>query len=153
MISRRQPSEIHKLNPRGVPAQSPGLRGTSYPGTRIAGQQPQPGCGWLGQSRHNPVGAENHSDKDPVWLVPRNPGLEDTIPLRLKRRRFVECFIGLVVGFDFPHSITVSDQVPLPPHGHRAKSSWDAAREMTRETRTSVRAATISAMARVSSLR
>jgi len=26
------PSEIPKLNPNGIPAQSPGLRGTSYPG-------------------------------------------------------------------------------------------------------------------------
>ncbi len=33
-------------NPKGIPTQSPGLRGTSYPGKlRPMGNQPQRGCG------------------------------------------------------------------------------------------------------------
>ena len=45
-------------NPNGIPASSPGLRGTSYPGNAIQhSRQPQRGCGGLGSyDGRNPVG-------------------------------------------------------------------------------------------------
>jgi hypothetical protein len=43
--SRRHPSAPSE-NPNGIPSQSPGLRGTSYPGSRsVKHHQPQRGCG------------------------------------------------------------------------------------------------------------
>jgi len=46
---RDSPRHGQSENPNGIPSQSPGLRGTSYPGKgRFASQQPQRGCGILG---------------------------------------------------------------------------------------------------------
>ena len=88
---------LDSTNPKGIPARSPGLRGTSYPGyarasvinpERVASDRrirmgqtwPQPFQGW----RPKPTQAQGSSQA-------RNPGLEDTIPLGLEMR--VRCSV------------------------------------------------------------
>src|SRR5438067_2345901 len=45
-----------KANPKGIPAQSPGLRGTSYPGnSRATGHLPRRGCGLGWRTRAQPL--------------------------------------------------------------------------------------------------
>jgi len=69
-------------NPKGIPTQSPGLRGTSYPGNERAHEpQPQRGCGKpLAPSSHNPVGVDRYAPGFPKvarasqpWAGGRNP--------------------------------------------------------------------------------
>jgi hypothetical protein len=58
-------------NPNGIPSQSPGLRGTSYPGlSSIKRPQPQRGCGHSVPARapdvgHNAVGVVSISERAP----------------------------------------------------------------------------------------
>src|SRR6185369_8898378 len=58
-------------NPNGIPPQSPGLRGTSYPGSSSNKHfQPQRGCGRcrtfiMRDIRHNRVAVEFISDSEP----------------------------------------------------------------------------------------
>jgi hypothetical protein len=79
---------LNAPNPKGIPSQSPGLRAASYPGLAtkltinpngVASLVPrkltQPRWGWP-QSDPFPQGS----------FVPRNPGLEGTIPLGLNTR-------------------------------------------------------------------
>src|SRR6266571_9056799 len=68
--------------PEGIQAQSPGLRGTSYPGSAVL-VVPTPTGLWRARPvvGHNPVGVEPISlPAFPGQLVPRNPGLEGAIP-------------------------------------------------------------------------
>src|SRR5213596_2517459 len=73
-------------NPNGIPPQSPGLRGTSYPGSSsVKPSQPQRGCGQSIPARahglgHNAVGVVSISERAPKvgvgrqrWAGGRNP--------------------------------------------------------------------------------
>src|SRR6266436_3227910 len=56
---RRTPSpEGTPANPKGIPQQSPGLRGTSYPGPIALGRANPNGVVSASGGRHNPVGVE-----------------------------------------------------------------------------------------------
>ena len=49
-------------NPNGIPSQSPGLRGTSYPGCRVEEDHNPTGVASRARrQRHNPVGVEPNS--------------------------------------------------------------------------------------------
>ena len=75
--SRAVPSTSARplLNANGVPSQSPGLRGTSYPGLNpINRSQPQRGCGnRVLSSRHNPVGVDRSARRFPKVARPSQP--------------------------------------------------------------------------------
>ncbi len=76
-LSRVAPSASPRprLNANGVPSQSPGLRGTSYPGLNpINRSQPQRGCGnRVLSSRHNPVGVDPSAPCFPKVARPSQP--------------------------------------------------------------------------------
>jgi len=66
-------------NPNGIPPQSPGLRGTSYPGSSsVKPSQPQRGCGQSIPARahglgHHAVGVVSISERAPKVGVARQP--------------------------------------------------------------------------------
>ena len=66
-------------NPNGIPSQSPGLRGTSYPGSAsVKPPQPQRGCGQSVPDRghdlgRNAVGVVSISERAPKIGVARQP--------------------------------------------------------------------------------
>ena len=67
------------MNPNGIPSQSPGLRGTSYPGSSsVKPPQPQRGCGQSVPDRghdlgRNAVGVVSISERAPKVGVGRQP--------------------------------------------------------------------------------
>ena len=79
-------------NPKGIPYQSPGLRGTSYLGkTSRGGDNPNgveaaPTMRRQSEGRRNPVGVDDSSAFTQGSSQARNPGLEATIPSGLKMR-------------------------------------------------------------------
>ena len=81
-------------------------------GKRDASPQPQRGCGASGAAGRNPVGVENLSPRNPRQLVPRNRGLEDTIPLGLHKRRWHRPCIGFARGSEFLNGIRARSEVP-----------------------------------------
>ena len=82
---------ISKHPPKGFRNKAQGCESSSYPGaTSPKPHQPQRGCGPdcfllpVRDACHNPVGVAKLPLKFPSGrLAPRNPGLEDTIPLGL----------------------------------------------------------------------
>ena len=77
------------LNADGVPSQSPGLRGTSYPGLNpINRSQPQRGCGQrIASSRHNPVGVAPSARRFPKVARPSQPWAEGHNPVGIDSSR------------------------------------------------------------------
>jgi len=70
--------KVPKENPKGIPSQSPGLRGTSYPGESELGNDNPNGV--APGLRPNPVGEDEAEDTLPrvarssqPWAVRRNP--------------------------------------------------------------------------------
>ena len=88
-------------NPNGIPSLSPGLRGTSYPG-KAQGKFPLPQRGCIKDNdgrAATPLGLASSGGADPGQLVPRNPGLEDGIPLGFSEERRRMCPHCLVSEF------------------------------------------------------
>src|SRR2546425_453756 len=78
-------------NPNGIPSQSPGLRGTSYPGSlSVEPPQPQRGCGQSIPARaldlgHNAVGVVSISNRAPKVGVARQPWAGSRNPFGIVR--------------------------------------------------------------------
>src|SRR2546425_132074 len=87
-------------NPNGIPSQSPGLRGTSYPGSlSVEPSQPQRGCGQsipvlapdLG---HNAVGVVSISERAPKVGVGRQPWAGGLNPFGIVRAHILALCAG-----------------------------------------------------------
>src|SRR6266516_555703 len=78
-------------NPNGIPSQSPGLRGTNYPGSlSLEPPQPQRGCGQSIPARapdlgHNAVGVVSISERAPKVGVARQPWAGSRNPFGIVR--------------------------------------------------------------------
>src|SRR5687767_751327 len=98
-------------NPNGIPSQSPGLRGTSYPGCRVEEEHnPHGVASRTCARRDNPVGVESH-----FLMVPQGSSYLAT--LGWKTQSFRDwCRTGSQVSFVFVLLLALVVCLPLISH-------------------------------------
>ena len=75
------------MNPNGIPSQSPGLRGTSYPGSRVPRLFPNPNGVASSATRRfatTPLGLTNILESVPRVVAPLQPWAEGHCPVGAK---------------------------------------------------------------------
>src|SRR5260221_11334191 len=93
--------------PKGFRLKAHGREARVTLGKMGEGKQPQRGCVAAVATRHNPVGVENPARSHPRQLVPRNLGLEDTIPLGWKNGRLFQLSPGSFLRVEYPKPIGI----------------------------------------------